>query len=225
MLQITKDIWIWAAQRNILLEKITLLQTTYHEWKLNDSVFVAICKTFFQPDIDLFATRINTQLERFVSWFLDPEAVASDAFSIGWNKFLAYIFPLFSIIQRVLQKIEEEKVSIALLIIPMWITQPWYPRLLNCLVDMLRKLLFRKHLLMLIHNNQAHPMNKRKLFLIACTVPGDLLKIEEFQNSLKKLFFNHEEPPLQKSITINGENCHFGVINGKLIPLLPLTFN
>lgn len=68
------------------------------EWKLNEKVFNEICNTFFYPDIDLFASRLNRQLENYISWFPDPQAIKSDAFSINWSEFIPYIFPPFSLI-------------------------------------------------------------------------------------------------------------------------------
>lgn len=63
---------------------------------------------FFYPDMDLFASRLNRQLENYISWFPDPFAFTSDAFFISWSDFKPYIFPPFSLIGRVLQKLEDD---------------------------------------------------------------------------------------------------------------------
>ncbi|CAG2236723.1 unnamed protein product [Mytilus edulis] len=39
----------------------------------------------------------------------DPDAMASDAFSFSWKNYLPYVFPPFSIIARILNKVEEEQ--------------------------------------------------------------------------------------------------------------------
>jgi len=52
------------------------------EWKLNESIFTNICANLFYPDVDLFASILNKQLNKYVSWFPDPKAVTPDAFSI-----------------------------------------------------------------------------------------------------------------------------------------------
>ena len=57
---------------------------THNEWKLNESVFHFICGELgFSPTTDLFATRINTQVRTFVSYRLDPNCVAVNAFLIN----------------------------------------------------------------------------------------------------------------------------------------------
>lgn len=47
---------------------------------LNADVFKTLCRRFFKPKIDLFASRLNTQIsDNYVSWFPDPNAVEFDA--------------------------------------------------------------------------------------------------------------------------------------------------
>lgn len=89
------------------------------------------CEALFYPDIDLFASRLNKQIYKYVSWFLDPMAVTSDAFSISWTDFKPYTFPPFSLIGRILQKLEEDKVRKAILIVQKWEIQSWFPKLLQ----------------------------------------------------------------------------------------------
>ena len=75
--------------------------------------------------MDLFASRLNFQLPRYVSWNPDPEAVATDAFSINWSNDLHYAFPPFSLIGRVLQKIVQDAADV-ILIVSCWEAQNWW---------------------------------------------------------------------------------------------------
>ena len=75
------------------------------EWKLHTDIFCRV------TDIDLFASRLNKQLEKYVSWNPEPDAYASDAFSILWTNFNPYIFCPFSLISQTLNKIKDEKVK------------------------------------------------------------------------------------------------------------------
>jgi hypothetical protein len=43
--------------------------------------------------VDLFASAWNRQLDFFVSWKPQPEAMAVDAFSINWIILKGYAFP------------------------------------------------------------------------------------------------------------------------------------
>ena len=71
-------------------------------------VFKQIVSTFSKPDIDLFASRINHQLSNYISWRPDLGAKAVNAFSIKWSPTYSYCFPPFSIILKVLQKVQQE---------------------------------------------------------------------------------------------------------------------
>lgn len=72
----------------------------------------------FKPKTDLFASRLKTQIyENYVSWFPDPNAVDSHAFSLSWKSISdQYIFPPFSQMAKVHQKLEDDQVTRALLI-------------------------------------------------------------------------------------------------------------
>ena len=96
------------------------------EWKLNPELFDCIVTLWGTVSVDLFASRLNYQLKLFVSWRPDPEAMAIDVFSLDWRKQYFYAFPPFSLINRVLQKVEQDQ-SQGIIIVPMWNTQVWLP--------------------------------------------------------------------------------------------------
>ncbi|MCG8077514.1 MAG: hypothetical protein JAY75_14915 [Candidatus Thiodiazotropha taylori] len=100
------------------------------EWSLSPPVFAAIKELHPHLSIDLFASRNNKKLNRYVARRPDPGAYAIDAFSMTWTNHLFYIFPPFSLIGKVLQKIQEDQ-SQAVLVAPIWTTQSWWPSLLD----------------------------------------------------------------------------------------------
>ena len=138
--KIAKDIWSWCEKQDLWLSAAFIpgkentaadkasreFMNDATEWHLNTDVFNEVCREFGCPDIDLFASRNNKQLPNYVSWHPEPEASAVDAFSITWADKFSYIFPPFSIIGQVLHKILDESAS-AILIVPQWSTQCWYP--------------------------------------------------------------------------------------------------
>lgn len=60
------------------------------------------------PDIDLFTSRTNKQLDHHVSYRPDPNTYAVDAFPLCWHDLDFYAFPPFSIISQVLGKVKRE---------------------------------------------------------------------------------------------------------------------
>ena len=47
--------------------------------------FQKISCMFGNPILALFISRINQQIDRYISWKADPKAIVIDAFSIKWN--------------------------------------------------------------------------------------------------------------------------------------------
>lgn len=86
-------------------------------------------------DIDLFASRLNNKKSAYMYHLIqtggDPHAMAIDAFSFKWTNKHCYIFPPFSVIGQVIQKLAREEVQKAVLIAPIWSTQVWFPPLLQ----------------------------------------------------------------------------------------------
>lgn len=93
------DLWHWCLQKGITLsaehlpgkenlradrESRTLLSTA--EWMLERSVCLKVMQVLGPCSVDLFASRINNQLDRYVSWRPDPFAIATDTFQQSWQE-------------------------------------------------------------------------------------------------------------------------------------------
>ena len=133
-----KKIWLWAKSRGIWLFPVYIAsgdniadqpsRNIYvdAEWQLNPSIFSKVISTLqFYPDIDLFASRLNTQLSKYISYHPDPHAFATDAFSLSWSDKRFYCFPPFSCISQCLQKITADRAT-GIIVVPKWPTQPFY---------------------------------------------------------------------------------------------------
>ena len=122
--------WISAAhlpgKNNVQADKESRSIHDNMEWSLHPEAFQQICKTFGKPDIDLFASRLNHKLEKYISWKPDPKAIAVDAMSENWDNFF-YAFPPFNMIGKVLNKVEIEKCK-GIIVVPHWPTQTWWPK-------------------------------------------------------------------------------------------------
>ena len=71
------------------------------EWKLLENIYDRVVSYFHcKPDIDVFASRINNQVDKFVSYQPDPHAFAVDAFSMDWQGLNFYAFPPFSCVRK-----------------------------------------------------------------------------------------------------------------------------
>ena len=100
------------------------------EWKLNAAVFEQLDQLWGPHDVDLFASRTNTQLRTFMSRDPSPDAAEYDALRQDWTVWgNLYANPPAVLIPQVLRRVREHKVSITL-VAPVWNTQPWIAALM-----------------------------------------------------------------------------------------------
>lgn len=227
--QLSKEIWlfcisnkIWltcthiAGKDNIQADRKSRIFEDQLEWSLDKNVFSQLKKAWGKPSIDLFASRLNNQVERFCSWKPDPNCSFVDAFSLDWTQFdFIYLFPPFSLLSRCICKIREDKAK-GILIAPLWLTQAWFPRLMELLIDYPLILPRSKYLLSLPHSQTVHPLHK-KLVMIACLVSGETLDNEVFLRKQRTSSYNLGNQELgnnTKDIFTNGFST---VIKRKLI--------
>ena len=95
------------------------------EIKLAEDLFTMVL-THFQvtPTLDAFASRLTRQLDRYMSWEEDKEAVSRDALLSPWDE-VTWLFPPVPLIPKVVQKVKKEGIT-AILICPFWPTSLWW---------------------------------------------------------------------------------------------------
>ena len=231
---VAKDIWLFCIVRNIWLSaahipgKKNILADTasrvFHdnkEWMLRPDIFQQITTIWGKPSIDLFASRLNAQLPCYTLWKPDPNASYVDALSISWEIKFFYAFPPFSLIPRCLQKIQMETAE-GIMIVPMWLTQPWYSQLLHMIVDVPRILPQQVTTLRMPgREHETHPLSK-KMFLMACKLSGNHLQHKEFLRKLETSSYSHGDKALVNNTPHTSRGGLHTVINNMFIVFLPL---
>ncbi|XP_050292960.1 uncharacterized protein LOC126733621 isoform X1 [Anthonomus grandis grandis] len=182
----TRLIWEWCENKNISIfasyitssenfkaDKESRSLSIDTEYQLNLYAFTKIIQNFGEPEIDLFASRINNKCKKYISWFPDPSSFSVDAFTISWTACYFYAFPPFSCIPRVLEKIIEEK-ALGIMVVPNWPSQPWFPIFQKLLTE--DPIYFKPNpSLLLSPFRTSHPLCK-ELSLVAGKLSGSLIK-------------------------------------------------
>lgn len=226
---VVRDIWLFCKDRSLNLtvsyipgslnniaDSLSRSFNVELEWKLNPYIFGLIQSLLGPFDMDLFASRINFQFQPYVSWAPDPEAWGIDAFHFSWKDIYGYSFPPFSIIAKVLQKIEIEECEMCV-IVPFWKTQCWFPKLGKLLID--TPLLLPKSRHTLIHplnEELTHPL-QHKLQLVACKLSGKPWKNEVFLQKQQESIWNPGEKVPKSNMNVMCNNSYAFVSQGKLI--------
>ena len=174
-LAVSNRIWITAVHlpgvENLTADRESRKIRDETEWSLNDSLFNKIQSLRVDLDIDLFASRLNYKISKFVSWKADPLAWAIDAFTLQWKNFIFYAFPPFSLIDRVCQKVLVDEAE-GILVVPYWPAQSWFPLVLKLCVNPPWIIKPGKRILILQNKPETlHPLHKN-LHLLVCHVSG-----------------------------------------------------
>ena len=235
LMRLTNQMWEWAQNRNIWLSACHLpghLNVTADEesrrqpiddkeWSLKQSIFDQISQLWGPFDMDFFASRLNFKVSKYVAWRPDPLATAVDAFSINWGNYYGFFFPPFSVLTAVIHKLEQDQAR-AVLIAPIWPTQPWFSKLLRFLVSPPQVLPSAKDCLISpTHPSLTHPLAP-KLKLAAFKVSGIRSEVRDFQTTLSLLSSIPGDRPLKNNMQVTSRDGTHFVLHNKLIVFHPL---
>ena len=216
--------WVSATyipgKTNVIADRMSRDQT---EWMLNPVVFLQILKKLqFFPIVDIFASRLNHQLDKYISWLPNPGSLSVDAFSISWSTINFYAYPPFSMIGAAIANIVQDK-AMGIMIIPYWTTQYWYPAMMNLLVKEPIILPQTKTLVTLPFNPEAkHPVIP-KTKLLAVVLLGDASLTVSFQQKLAKVYWTHGERPQVINKIQFLDDGRASALEKVKMPCIPLT--
>ena len=224
---LAKQVWLWCIERNIWVSAFHIpgklniradqlsrqMLHTDMEWSLDKEVFEQIMVAFGRCDVDLFASKRNHKIAKYVSYTPDSQSIAVNAFSLTWNKFYAYMFPPFSLVGSVLQKLQVDQAE-GVLVAPLFSTQMWFPRILHMAVAP-PKLLPPVSKILKHPEGQQHKL--QKMTLCAFKVSGKNCAVKDFQKTLPTLSCHPGEKELKNNMgVISKSGCYF-VVKVRLI--------
>ena len=156
-----REIVLWARHTpghlNVIADKLSQhIQVIQTEWSLLQEVFDPLCRRWHKPTVDLFATRFNHKLPRFVSPVPDRLAWKVDALSLQWKDLDVYAFPPTALLGQVVSKLVDHGCHRLILITPGWPNMPWFWNLVSMSVQVPLSLHKVKNLLTQPFNQCPH---------------------------------------------------------------------
>ena len=142
------------------------------EWTLKLSVFHQLRKRW-PVSIDLFATSLNHRCIPYFSPFHNPNSIGTDALLQPWNGWQAYAFPPYALIPAILKKLRSSSGVLLMIIGPYWPQRPWFPELLELVVEGPVALPLDRDLLSQPHIHRQH-LGLSRLALHAWRLSSDL---------------------------------------------------
>ena len=160
------------GKMNVLADSLSRRnQVIGSEWTLCAEAFRQLLR-LWPATVDLFATSLNHRLPVYFSPMVDPQSAGTDAMLQSWDGLQAYAFPPFGLLSRVLAKVRQSKGLELTLIAPFWPQHPWFPDLLELLVEIPSFLPQRRDLLKQPHFHHYH-QNLPVLQLTAWRISSD----------------------------------------------------
>ena len=166
-----------AGELNVLADLASRQgQVITTEWRLDADAFQWIVaeSPWGHPEVDLFANRLNHQLNCYISPCPDEAAIAIDALKADWpkNKVL-YAFPPGTILDRVTAKLLITPRARVLLVAPFLTNATWFPSLRNMSLKEPTPLPTWPGMLQQPHWTHSHPDPKTmRLHLWLVKTPG-----------------------------------------------------
>ena len=174
-----------AGKLNVLADALSRGKVDMNEWSLAQTWADYVFQLFGRPTVDLFATSINHKLPTFCSRYFHPRAWATDALAMSWDNLSTYAFPPLCLILTTLLKFSRSFGDM-LLIAPCWPNQPWFPLILNLLVD--RPFRFPTNVKLLSQKKgQIFHQDLESLHLTAWKLSTNDFKRREFLDELQTL--------------------------------------
>lgn len=228
-----EELWQWILPRsitlrashragvdNLLADFLSRHRADPTEWALSRKVARGIFRLWGTPQIDLFANADNHLCPAFCSLHPAPSAVHHDALQMSWAGLVAYAFPPFALLPKVLAKVRDERVEM-ILVAPNWPRRPWFPLLLSLLCDVPRLLPLHQDLLsqVLPEKGRLYHQDAKSLHLAAWRLSGVPSKHEAFLGELSTSPCGLSVPRREVSTLRAGMPLRTGAVNGISIPL------
>jgi len=170
---------------------------------LNKSIFRRVQALFGPFTIDLFATRLNKLLPRYVSRYPEPDAAHNDAFTMDLCNERGYANPPFNLIGRLLAMVKRQRATITI-VVPAWEAQPWWPLLAEMLVQPPVLLPRRLDTFLPGHLGNELPMGPPRWEAIAAQISGAPSSTKAFRNRWHSHCRLNGPPKPPKSTQVRG---------------------
>ena len=161
------------GRNNVLADVLSRpCQILGSKWTLKLSVF-NLLRLRWTVMIDLFATSLNYRCTPYFSPSHDPNSIGMDALLQWWDGWQVYAFPPYALIPVVLKKLRPSSGVLLTMIAPYWPQRPWFPELLELVVDGPLALPLDRNLLSQPHVHRQH-LGLSRLALHAWRLSSDL---------------------------------------------------
>jgi hypothetical protein len=141
LMSLLRKFWLLLDRHNVRVSSIEYVRSAFNpadrpsrwqyqdEWKLDPQLFRHFDRRFGPHTLDAFASRLTTQVARYLSKFPDPGAIGVDAFSQSWAGECVWVNPRWDDLSRVAHTLRTTPSAAATVVAPYFPGQPWFQEL------------------------------------------------------------------------------------------------
>ena len=190
------ELWTWCRRRDIIpiasyspgqykliADFLSRGRVPPSEWTLHSQVMATIFRTFGPLHVDLFASALYAQLQRYCAQALDPAAWRIEPSQFGGRYSRGTPFP--RPIPRILQKVRQDRATVPL-IAPWWPKRTWFLVMITLVVGYPRTLPVRRDVISQPIPGTLHP-RPSALHLTAWPLSGRPELRQAFSERLRPL--------------------------------------
>ena len=171
------------------------------DWKLHPNLFRQADNRWGPHSIDAFASRENRQINRYACWQPNPECTWVNAMDYKWNDENAWVNPPFSMISRILSKVRTERSTITM-VAPLWYAQPWFPALLEMMIDL--PYILPHHDLTFLRPNSLEQTRCPEWTTAVWRLSGTPSRQQDFRRKLSTIFSSPGRIHLTRTMSMRG---------------------
>ena len=211
-----------GSEHNSLSKTYSRLSERDSRPPISSEIVKRIFGLWWTPEVDMFATVSHSHLPSFMSPIPEARALAVDALSQDWQGRSMYMFPLFPLLNKVIQKLRSTQAAEVILIAPWWLKQSWFPHLLRLCVEHPLSFPYRRDLLS--QQDQKYVSDGKSYHLHAWRLSCDTIK-QAFQQAFQTRFLGSWQPLGGPQPIACTTICGFASLDGPqgkgLIRLIP----
>ena len=202
-----------SGVQNVTADEESRVMRDRTDWMLCPQVFSKINQLTGPLQVDLFAFRLTHHLRDYVSWRPDPDAMATDAFSLNWKELQGFANPPWNLVSKVISQVGHQEAQLVL-VAPVWKSEVWYPTLLEMFIQEPLLLPSRPGLIQPTHRVYMPDITPQ---LAAWVISGVDSKAKRFRKKLQSSSLHHGDRKHQGHMTPYSTNGWAAVTKGVAI--------
>ncbi len=136
--ELAEAMWVSRTLNTLAddLSRVAEHAASYGEWSVRPQEYQRLCAALrCTPTVDHFANALNAKCARWSGRWPAATAAATDALTTSWAEGVSYWAPPFQLLERVVDRLQEQPQARGVLIVPAWPRAAWWAPLMSMVMQ------------------------------------------------------------------------------------------